>query len=223
VSGETSATCRRASHLARPVMRSADAAVPIPVALAHLPVVAGMAVPWVTPPLPDGRHPFGVIDQARQATCLRDRLCQVCGKPLGRPIVFLVRDVDLERGMTAEPGLHPACAWYSARACPMVAGRMDHYRASARNLPGVPAGGAHPDGDDALSALITALAAAAQSEARRGRPAEPWSAAWVSGYDVVWDPATRTLHASFPSARVLKVRPISNPQTHQTGQEPIQR
>lgn len=189
--------------------------VPIPLALAHLPVVAGLAVPWITPPLPDGRYPFGVIDHTRQATCLRERRCQVCGKPLGRRIVFLVRDVDLERGMTSEPGLHPVCAWYSARACPMVAGRMDHYRASARNLPGLPAGSPPPDSDpqdeDPLSALLTAAHAAAQSVARRGQPAEPWSTAWVSGYDVIWDPATRTLHASFTKAQMLKIRPISIP------------
>jgi hypothetical protein len=191
-------------------MSPADASVPIPTWLSHLPVVGGMAVPWVTPPLPDGRHPFGVIDHDRQATCLREFLCQVCARQLERPIVILCRDSDLGRRMTAEPGLHPSCAWYASRACPMVAGRMKHHRRSLPNIPGAPVGSPNPDDDDPLTSMLTAIDAAQQAVARLGRPAERWSAVWVSGYSVVWDDATRSLSASWTEAQVLKVRPITD-------------
>jgi len=90
---------------------------PIPLALAHLPVVAGLAVPWFSPRTGDGRFLFGVLDADRQRTCLTHRRCQICGKGLGRTLVLLARQSDLPRRCTAEPPAHPWSAAYTARAC----------------------------------------------------------------------------------------------------------
>lgn len=191
--------------------------VAIPRTLAHLPVIAGMAVPWITAVTADGRPVFGQIDGLRHTTCLLLRLCQVCGSALTSRIVLLVRDRDLSNQFTAEPGLHPWCAAYSMRACPMVAGRMDHYRATPRSLTAGPVHSAPDDGDnDVLSALrdLTAFldlaASLHQHAARRGAPAVPWSAVWVSDYRLITDPMTRTVSASFAHTPVLRVRRVSD-------------
>jgi hypothetical protein len=193
--------------------------VPIPVALAHLPVVAGMVVPWVTASAADGRPVFGQIDATRHDSCLMRRLCQVCGDALGDRTVLLVRDRDLRNQFTAEPGLHPWCAAYTMRACPMVAGRMDHYRRTPRSTTAGPLPRPPHAEDDVLSALVDLAVlleranSISQSAARRGAPAEPWSAIWVPRYDVIRDPATRTLSASFAHTPVLTVRRVANPLT----------
>ena len=118
-----------ASHVTGPLTP------PIPAPMAHLPVVAGLAVPWVTPVLPDGRHLFGAVDAARQEHCLQQHRCGVCGLALADRIVFLMRERDLPRHYSAEPGLHPWCAAYTIQACPMITGRLPHYRSTPRPLP----------------------------------------------------------------------------------------
>jgi hypothetical protein len=97
---------------------------PVPVWLAHLPTVGGLVVPWITPRAGDGRYLFGVLDPARQHAALTRRLCQVCGRPLGRRLVLLMRAQDLPRRCTAEPGCDPACCAHVQAACPMVVSRQ---------------------------------------------------------------------------------------------------
>jgi hypothetical protein len=164
----------------------------IPIPLRHLPTVAGLVVPWITPRTPDGRDLFGLIGAEAQAACLYGRRCQVCGRPLARPLVLLVRASDLTRKLTPEPGLHPWCAAYTAQACPMVSGRMSRYRATPHDLGGL---AAHtPD-----------------TPARLGAPAEAWSSVWLAGYRVVRDPATGSLAASYAHTRPLRIRPVAAP------------
>ena len=165
---------------------------PIPLSLAHLPVAAGLAVPWITPRTPDGRYLFGVIEAGRQRACLRDRRCQVCGRALTRPMVLLVRKSDLSRRCISEPPACPPCAAYTIRACPMVSGRLAHYRATLRDLGGI-------------------ADAAPDVPARLGAPAEIWYAVWLARYDVIVDPATGNLAASFAHTRPLRVRRIGTP------------
>jgi len=162
---------------------------PIPLNLHHLPVVAGLAVPWITPRLPDGRHLFGLLEQGRQHSCLTQRLCQVCGRPLDRVFVLLARASDLRRRRTAEPPVHPSCAAYTMRVCPMVAGRMAHYRAQPHDLAGLAA--VFPD-----------------APARLGAPAEPWFTVWLRSYTVITDPATGALSASYRPTDPLRIRAV---------------
>jgi len=64
----------------------------IPLSLAHLPVLAGLAVPYITARRPsDGAWRFGAIDSDRQYQCLRHRLCQVCGRPVRDAMVESAR------------------------------------------------------------------------------------------------------------------------------------
>jgi hypothetical protein len=160
----------------------------IPLWLSHLPVVGGMAVPWITAVAPDGRHLFGALDPHRQRQAITGWRCQVCGRVLDRPLVLLMRLRDVPRRETSEPGLHPQCAAYTAAACPMVAGRMRHYRSAPIALGGG--------------------AVASTDPARLGAPAEPWFAVWLATYRPRLAPGDPTWRASYAGIRALRIRPV---------------
>jgi hypothetical protein len=168
-----------------------DAIPVVPLWLNHLPTVGGLVVPWVTARTPDGRHLFGAVDQARMIQALTARLCGVCGRSLidraSTPMVILARLSDVVDACTAEPALHPQCAHYTITACPMVGGRMAHYRAT-------PVGAAR--------AIDTPV-----DSARLGAPAEPWFSVWVRDYRVITHHGG--LAASFADVPVLRVRSIT--------------
>ncbi|KLL09873.1 MULTISPECIES: hypothetical protein [Protofrankia] len=159
----------------------------IPLSLAHLPTVGGLAVPWITSRTGDGRHLFGAVDSDRKDQALLLRLCGVCGRRLDERLVLLMRLSDLPRQRTAEPALHSVCAAYTAAACPMVGGRLAHYRTTPQ-------------------ALDPAMIPPADSPARRGAPAEPWFAVWLHSYKVITDHGT--LAASYTGHIPLRIRPI---------------
>jgi hypothetical protein len=169
---------------------SADTAPPIPAALAHLPTVGGLIVPWVTPRPADGRFLLGAVDATKTRTAIHRRLCGVCGSALADRLVLLVRESDLARFASTEPAVHPLCAAYTTAACPMVTGRRSHYRTHA-----------HKIDENAVHG--------ADIDHRLGATAEAWHAVWLTRYDVV------TLHghpaACWLLAPPLSIRPVSTP------------
>jgi hypothetical protein len=168
---------------------AADTVPPIPLWLAHRPVVAGLAVPWITARGLDGRYLFGTLDQHRQRQAIVQHRCQVCGRPLDERSILLMRLSDLRRRSTTEPALDPVCAAYSAAACPMIAGRMARYRSTATPL-----------GDGTTTVV--------DQPARLGAPAEAWFAVWLDHYQPVTDPGGQ-LYASYVGIRPLRIRPVT--------------
>jgi hypothetical protein len=165
-----------------------DAVPLIPLWLARRPVVAGLAVPWITARGLDGRYLFGALDPLRQQQAILDHRCQVCGRPLEHRSILLMRLDDLPRKRTSEPALDPVCAAYTAAACPMIAGQMRRYRSTPPALGhGVTAQVSHP--------------------ARFGAPAEPWFAVWLDRYSAVTDDGQP--FASYTGTRPLRIRPIT--------------
>ncbi|WP_049795637.1 hypothetical protein [Frankia sp. EAN1pec] len=160
----------------------------IPLSLAHLPTVGGLAVPWITPRASDGRHLFGAVNAGRKDRALLGRLCGVCGRHLDERLVLLMRLSDLPRQCTAEPALHPSCLTYTATACPMIQGHLDHYRTTPQTLD-------------------PTMIPPADAAARRGAPAEPWFAVWLDGYTVTTD--HDTLAASYAGSTPRRIRPLS--------------
>jgi hypothetical protein len=163
---------------------------PIPLWLSHLPVVGGLAVPWITPRTADGRYLFGGLHPLRLRQAITEYLCSVCGRALDRPMVLLMRLADLPRQCVSEPALHPVCAAYTQAACPMVAGRMSHYRATPIRT------GA-------------GIAAVVDSPARLGAAADPWFAVWLTSYNPIIDPVTGQPAASYAGIRPRRIRPIT--------------
>jgi hypothetical protein len=95
---------------------------PAPPPYADRPTAGGLVVPWITARVGD-RPYFGSNDPFRIQRALVERLCQICGTPLGRRIHLLVRPADVEAGWTAEPGLHPECRALSVRSARGSPGR----------------------------------------------------------------------------------------------------
>ncbi|MGC5664529.1 hypothetical protein ACN261_29515 [Micromonospora sp. WMMD723] len=169
----------------------------VPALLASRPLVGGLAVPWITVRMPDGRYRFGAVDYHRHRRALRDRLCQTCGGPLDPArIVFAMRDSDLKLLVSPEPGMHPVCADYSARSCPMLAGRLPHHRASdpAAHLADL---GVTSHGDPTGS--------------RAAAPAERWHLLWATDYQPIINPLTGQPAALVLPEQILRVRPTGPP------------
>ena len=163
---------------------------PVPAHLAWRPTIGGLVVPIITPRTLDGRYLFGKLGDLTQQRCLRRYRCGVCGNPLPDKAVLFARPTDLFWQCTSEPAVCPPCAAYSARACPMLAGRMARYRASEHPaLAGIPI----PAGEDL----------------RLGAPADAWYAVWIRGYTIVDHPAKPgTLAASWATITPLRIRPV---------------
>jgi len=177
----------------------------IPLRLAGRPTISGLVVPWTTGRTPDGRYRFGAVDLDRHNQAMTDRLCQTCGDPLEDRIVFALRDSDLRALTSHEPGMHAVCSAYAATACPMIAGRMDHYRATS------------------LAGQLADLGIAFQGDptgARAGAAAEGWQLVWASGYRVYTHPRTQLLAAMVLPEQILRVRRIATTQSSGREQQP---
>ena len=178
---------------------------PIPEALAHRPLLAGMVVPYITGRGDDGVLRFGLVDGDKQRECLRNWLCAACGLVMREQIAFLVQPwtdamilPDRVYAKVFEPGLHPVCLAYTAKACSMINGSMTHYRSS--HIPSVePSPG---------------------SAARLGAPAERWSEPGYTGsYQV--EAVTRKVEGRLIAAffaklnqKPLRVRAIEHHPAH---------
>jgi len=156
--------------------------------LAHLPTLGGLAVPWITPRTADGPYLFGAVDADLVRHAIDQRWCGVCGKPLQDRLVLLMRLSDLGRQRSYEPALHPVCAAYTTRACPMVNGTLTRHRSSPHRL------------DHTMQP-------APDAEVRQGAQAEPWFAIWLTSYQAVTDHDAPA--ASYAGSRPLRMRPIT--------------
>ena len=184
------------------------AAIPrVPVGLAHRPTIGGLIVPWVNLALADGGADFRGIHNTKWQRAWTEGLCQVCGLPLVRPVVLLGGPNQLA-GYFDEAPLHPWCAAYTAKACPMVAGRLARYadrpqvsegrRGQVCPEPGCNCGGwTHTPGIPHGSG--------------RGEPAHAWWAVWCENYALAATPQGRLL-GGVPAGE-LRRRLVSTPPT----------
>jgi len=88
--------------------------------------------------------------------------------------------------------MHPECFRYSITACPMLAGRMDHYRSIG-------------SGDTFAGAAVVM---GDPHDQRTGRHAEPWYGVWARDYAVITDPIVGLPAALLRPGDVVRVRPI---------------
>ncbi|MER6126561.1 cell envelope biogenesis protein OmpA [Streptomyces sp. NPDC001795] len=178
---------------------------PIPVRCRKRPVIGGLVVPFISYEHA-GRAALGSVDPRRLAEALLMGLCQVCGQVHEERICLTVRPVDVRAGFAPEPGLHPECLAYSAKACPMLNGGAQAYRATAVSA-GHPAG--RPCHDPACP--CPRLAPDEHHDIRAGRPADDWDS-WMiraASYRLKRDPQqpARILGIDL-DVPVLRVRPL---------------
>lgn len=175
---------------------------PIPARLAERPLHAGLVVPWISVVLADGTAVLGNVHGTKNSRALVDKLCQICGQKLGNPLVLFATATGLGNGQTPEPGMHPECAAYSAKACPMVNGAMRRYQDRDR-VHGQQCSKPGCDCDGWVSLEATGTNA--------GRAAEPWFAVWVRDYAIGVDPVTKQPNAAIwkDYFEPLRVRPLT--------------
>lgn len=191
---------------------------PVPMRLESRPRQGGLVVPWVSLPLADGTYDFGNMHNTRASRCFLEGLCQIDGERIRpQPLVFFVAENRLDDMTTMEPPVHPECAAYSRRACPMVAGQMKRYRRTPSRSHG-PAGAECPEpGCDCGGWIPTP----GQDGTNAGLPAQRWFMVWCHDFAItVPDEETRRHLAAgaIPAgvsigAKVLeplKVRPVTS-------------
>jgi hypothetical protein len=175
---------------------------PIPAALAHRPTVGGLVIPWANVVLADGGADFRSVHHSKWARAWTCGICQTCGQALGSPIVLLGGPNQLTSYFD-EPPLHPWCAAYATKACPMVAGRLDRYADRAHVSDG-PRGQTCPESGCDCAGWVPHTRGSAG-----GDPAHAWWAVWARSFAVAVDPDGRLL-GGIPDAE-LRRRLISTP------------
>jgi len=97
----------------------------LPPRLRKLPIDArGYPVPWFVAwvPGPDGVDvpEFRAMDAQKFRDAVKQRLCWVCGEPLGRWLAFPIGAMCVITRTISEPPSHRECAEWSIRNCPFL-------------------------------------------------------------------------------------------------------
>lgn len=183
---------------------------PIPATCERRPTVSGLVIPWVNVQLADGGVDFRSHHESRSQKSFLRQMCQVCAGRVSPPIVFLGGPEQLRSLQFDEPPMHPECAVYVSRACPMVAGRLERF-ADRAPVSASGRGGVCPDpGCDCGGFIPTPGVAASE---KGGRPARDWYAVYASGYSagVADENPNRVAVAVLAPEQVLAVRHVSTP------------
>ena len=94
--------------------------IPRPDRIARLPVSAkGFPIPWFVATI-EGVPDFRVIGRGKMQQAWRQKLCWVCGAPLGRNLAMTLGPMCLVNRTISEPPAHKECAVYSCLACPFL-------------------------------------------------------------------------------------------------------
>lgn len=103
---------------------------PLPSRMQRLKLDArGYPVPWFVAWV-DGKPDFRVMDGAKLPQAVKQRLCWICGEPLGRFMTFLIGPMCAINRTISEPPSHRECVEWSAMVCPFLtlpkAGRREN-------------------------------------------------------------------------------------------------
>jgi hypothetical protein len=120
----------------------------LPLRLRKLPVDArGYPVPWFVawvdgPDGPETVPEFRAMDGRKFRRAVKERLCWVCGEPLGRWLAFPIGPMCSITRTIAEPPSHLECAEWSIRNCPFLSQpkmvrREDHLPAEVEDAAGL--------------------------------------------------------------------------------------
>lgn len=73
-------------------------------------------VAWI-----DGKPDFRVADGRSLSRCVKEKICWLCGQPLGRNLAWVIGPMCAINRVSSEPPQHLECADFAARACPFLA------------------------------------------------------------------------------------------------------
>ena len=106
----------------RTIVRPADwTTVPVPAAIAALPRDPATGYPaFFTVQQPDGSVNFKGMNMERWLIAGRDRLCGICGQPLGYWICFAGGPKSASTRIFTDPPMHQECLDYAWLVCPYL-------------------------------------------------------------------------------------------------------
>lgn len=115
---------------------------PLPSRMQHLPRDArGYPIPWFVH-IQDGKPDFRVIRDKGVSTAWNNKVCWLCGTPLGVYKACVVGPMCGINRITSEPPCHLECAEYAAKACPFLtrplAVRNERNMPEGHHSPGAP-------------------------------------------------------------------------------------
>lgn len=85
----------------------------------RLPVDRGYPVPYFVAWI-DGKPEFRVFDKARKKKCIDQKVCWICGEPLGTRLAFVIGPMCAINRASSEPPSHYECAYFAVRGCPFL-------------------------------------------------------------------------------------------------------
>lgn len=183
---------------------------PIPATCAARPTVGGLVSPYANVQLAGGGVDFRSQHESRVQRCWRETLCQLCGTAItALPIVLFGGPRQVAALQFDEPPLHPACAVYVSKACPMVAGRQLHY-ATGDTVSDGRRGDTCPDPECDCGGWVPTPGL---NRPAGGDPAHDWFAVYVNGYSlaITEDRPDRVHSAIVDPQQVLHMRHVSTP------------
>ena len=68
----------------------------------------------------DGKPDFRLVMPGRLGECFKNKICWICGEPLGRFLAFAIGPMCVVNRTTSEPAQHLECAQFAAKACPFL-------------------------------------------------------------------------------------------------------
>jgi hypothetical protein len=106
-------------HTLKPDMES------LPLRLRKLPIDARgypvpFFVPWIPGPAAVDVPEFRGMDGQKLVRAIKQKLCWICGSPLGRWLAFPIGPMCAITRTTAEPPSHRECVEWSVRNCPFL-------------------------------------------------------------------------------------------------------
>jgi hypothetical protein len=119
---------------------------PLPPRFLKLPLDhRGYPVPRFCYQRPDGTYDFRVVRPGWPQACRRNKLCWLCGDPLGKFMCFVIGPMCAINRNTAEPPCHRDCAEFAVKACPFM-----RFPNRKRDTEDMPEEGRKPGGDEAM-------------------------------------------------------------------------
>ncbi|MFB6392564.1 hypothetical protein [Polymorphospora lycopeni] len=170
----------------------------IPARCTHRPLAGGRVVPHISVVLADGRPVLGAVHRSKAMRCISEFRCQICGDPLGSPMVVFVTDAQLADRYSPEAALHPECAAYSRKACPVLAGQVDTLRGVDRHV-----GSACSEPGCDCAGWV-----ASDGPSVRGREVGRWWAVWLDSYAIAVNERHEVHGLSWRDVKPRRVREV---------------
>lgn len=93
----------------------------VPKRIKKLPIdERGFPIPFFVGYDDRGLPDFRMMDAHKLSRAVKDRLCWICGEPLGRYLAFTIGPMCGINRNNAEPPMHKECALFSVKTCPFL-------------------------------------------------------------------------------------------------------